>query len=140
MEVSALQWAVVGLVLIILEMLMGQFFVLFFGVSALLVALAKYLGVNNFALEAALFAVFGLLGAVLVRKKMLVLQKSKNVEPDLLQKFILSDDIPAGGEATIQYQGSPWRAENISGKNLAKGTQVQIVKVESIKLQIKQAE
>lgn len=128
-------WVAVGLVLIIAEMLHMSMVLLFFGIAALLVALAKFLGLNNLPIEIVLFAVTGLGSMMLFRRKMLKsLKTSSDLVNDRNAMIVLAHDLPARGSTSVTYQGVAWTAINDSDSHLAKGSKVYVQRTEGVKL------
>lgn len=131
-------WVVLGLVLIIVEMFSLSLVLLFFGVSALVIAVLKYAGLNNLPVEIALFAVLGIAGLLLFRGK---LRRSLKSQPELSidrnTPIVLSEDIPARGSSKIEYQGVLWTAVNDSDTPMTKGTKVFIQRTEGVKIIIR---
>ena len=128
-------WVVTGLVLIIAEMFSLSLVLLFFGVSALLVAVAKYLGLNNLPLEIALFAVLGIGSMLLFRKKLRSsLHSQSGLSIDRNAPILLPEDLPAHGTASVIYQGVTWTAVNETDSDLKKGTKVFVHRTEGVKL------
>jgi membrane protein implicated in regulation of membrane protease activity len=135
MNLTVTFWAVLGLVLIITEVLSLTFVLLFFGVSALLIAGAKLFGLNNAAVEMALFGVIGIGGLLIFRKKLKdALSSRKGMQIDRENVVILSAPVPPRGRAQIQYQGTTWTAINQSDVALNAGDEVRISSTEGIKL------
>lgn len=131
-------WAIIGIVLIVTEIFTSTFFILFFGVAALIVALLRMLGVDHLATEIIIFAVVGTAGTLIFRKKIMESFRSTNtVSQDKDAKIVLTNDTPAGGMASIMYQGTTWTAVNESGRDLKKGETVFIDRVDGVKLIIK---
>lgn len=132
---STTLWAVVGLICIILEMMSATFVLLFFGVAALVVAVVKLGGLDNITIEVALFSFISVMSLVLFRKKVKAnFQKEVSMKLDANQVIKISSDIPARGQASIMYQGSPWTAINESERGLKSGESVEIIRTEGIKL------
>ena len=131
-------WAVLGLVLIILEAVTSGFFLLFFGISALLVAVAKLLGMDHLNGELLIFASGGILGILVFRKKMMAsFMPPGQTRVDENKEIILSHAIHPHGQAHIEYQGVMWTAENPTDVDMPKGTRVLIARTESTKLILK---
>lgn len=132
-------WACIGIALIIIEVFTTSFFLLFFGISALLVAALPLLGYHSVAAELGIFGVLGVLGIVIFRNK---IKTSFTVRSDLKtdqdKAILLSDDIPAGQTGKIVYRGSPWMAVNNSGLDLKKGNTAFIEKIEGVRLILNQ--
>jgi len=128
-------WVAVGLVLIIAEMFHMSMVLLFFGIAALLVALAKFLGLNNLSLEIVLFAVTGLGSMLLFRRKMLrSIKTSSDLVNDRNAVIVLSHDVAPHGSTSVTYQGVAWTAINDSDAALKKGDKVYVQRTEGVKL------
>lgn len=132
MDVDVLIWMTVGIALLSSEAFTGTFHLLFFGLAALLTAVFASLGLRSAALQMVVFAVFSVISVVLIRNR--IVNRSQGFEGDADNRVTLSADIPAGGEATIQYQGVPWSAKNVSATSLFSGDRARIVRTEGIKL------
>lgn len=128
-------WVVAGLILIIAEMFSLSLVLLFFGVAALLVAVAKFLGLNSLPLEIVLFAVLGIGSMLLFRKKLKAsLGTGSGLSIDRNASIVLAHDLPAHGAVAVTYQGVVWTAVNESEQNLAKGAKVYVQRTEGVKL------
>lgn len=131
-----LVWLVLGVTLLIAEILTGTFVFLFFGLAGCLVALNTALYPMPFWLEGLIFGVLSLAGVALFRKKMLARQGKNIVKNDVDQTFVLELNIAPGQEEMVSYQGSMFRAQNVSQEPLKRGDRVLIIKTEGTKLQI----
>lgn len=140
---SALIWAGFGLVLMIAEMLTGTFVLLSFGISALIVALFAYAGLENNFLQIVVFAVDGLTNLWIFKKVLPRRQQTPSLENDSGVQFTLDNTtqgmILPKEEGSVFYQGSPWTAFNTGDTPLKAGDRVRIVKTEGIKLVITKA-
>lgn len=132
MNVDVLVWMTVGIALLSSEAFTGSFHLLFFGLSALMTAVLASFGLSSVIGQMVLFALLSLLSVGLLRKRLT--QRSVGFESDQENRFHVSLDLPPGGEATVQYQGAPWTAVNISDKTLLKGDRARILRTEGIKL------
>lgn len=131
-------WAIVGIVLIVIEIFTSTFFLLFFGIAALIVAVLRIFGMSHLATEIIVFALVGTAGTLIFRKKIRASFRSTSpVRQDKDTKIILDADMLAGGMASITYQGSTWTAVNESTRDLKKGDTVLIDRVEGVKLIIR---
>lgn len=138
MSLDIALWIIVGLGLVIAEMFVLNLVLLFFGISAFVVALAKSLGLDSLTLEIVLFAMAGLGGLFLFRKKLKQsLISRKEISIDLNSPVIVSVDIAPHEAASIVYQGSTWTAVNESDLPLKKGTTAYIHGTDGVKLRIK---
>ena len=128
-------WVAAGLVLVIAEMFSLTLVLLFFGIAALLVALTKLSGLDNFAIEVSLFAVLGLASMLLLRKKLrLSFQSQSGLSVDHNVAIPLNEDIPAQGSGQVHYQGVVWIAVNPTENDFKKGNKVFIQKIDGVKL------
>jgi membrane protein implicated in regulation of membrane protease activity len=135
-------WVILGLVLLVVEVAAPAFVALFFGLSALLVALLCWLAPALPAWVAwLLFA--GLAVVLLVALRGVCTRTfagKKSPAGDGLasevigQRAVVSLRIQPGQPGKVELRGSNWQAE--SGETLEVGTQVKIVKQESIVLTV----
>ncbi len=140
MELSpAMIWVAVGLLLLIVEVFTLSFVVLFFGLSALVVAGIKFVtGSDNLAVELVIFAVVGAACLLGFRKKLRqTFNKGARVNTDASTVIDLSVGVSPHGKAKIEYQGTIWDAHNDSDYQLKVGDKAIIVRTDGIKLIIK---
>ena len=131
-------WAILGLVLIVAELISFNFVLIFFGISALIVAVIKLFGFHHLTSEILLFSLVGIGGIFLFRSKLLMTMKSNvTLVTDVNQQILLSHAINAGKSERILYQGTTWTAHNDSEKDLHKGQAVVIDKIEGIHLYVR---
>lgn len=135
----ALIWGILGLVCIVIEAVTAHFVLIFFGLSALLVALIKIFGLSHFNIELIIFTIGGVAGVALFRKKLLERFKASTIGADLdrNKEIHLSTTLLSGQEAKIEYQGTLWTAVNPTNQDMLKGSKVVIEKTESTKLILK---
>lgn len=138
---SIMFWVVLGLVLLAAEMITFTFVLAFFGLGALLVALAKWaFHLESMPLEIMIFAAVSVSGLLLLRGKLRSSWSSKgSMSIDEGKLIFLTRDVPAKGRAEIEYQGTVWTAENESDVHLPKGARAIIVRTEGLTLIIKGA-
>lgn len=132
-------WAIAGILLLVVEMATMTFFLVFFAVAALVVAVAKAFGLDHFATEMILFSGIGASGLLFFRKRMLrmFVSEQNELETDTSQVLTLTSDIAPEGTALVEYQGSQWTAINESPVPLRSGDRVVIVRTEGVKLVVK---
>ncbi len=134
-------WAIIGLVLIVLDMLTYTFVFFFFGISALLTALISWTGlVKSLSWQLVFFSAFSLVSLVVFRKwAKQAFGKNKGAAEysDLVgQTAYVAVKIPAGGEGKVSFRGSDWLAHSASGGEIEQGAKVVIEEVEGIKLKV----
>jgi len=136
----ALVWAVLGLLLLIMELATVSFILCFIGLGALIVALTTWLGITlSFSSQLIVFSGSSLLLLFLLRKTAKKLFAGQaDAPPDYAgQKVSVIKPIPAGGEGAIQYRGSDWIAFSDTAQTIPEGSVVQIETMEGIRVKVK---
>lgn len=136
-------WLIVAIVLVIIELLTAGFGVICFAIGAGFSALAAGLGVG-LTWQIIIFAVVSLLTFIFLRPIALrfLNRKSNDVKTnaDALvgRKAIVSECIDATQHTgRVAVDGDDWKAVTADGSVIEKGTEVEIVKLESIILTVK---
>jgi membrane protein implicated in regulation of membrane protease activity len=137
-------WLVVGIALLAVEMfgIDAQFYLVFLGVSAMLVGL---FGLGGIALpewaEWLMFAVLSLITMVAFRKRIYALVRGRS---GYVQERITMGDrivVPArvepGHTCRVDYRGSTWTARNIGERVLNAGDEAEITGVDDLTLLIR---
>ena len=135
-------WAILGVVLLVLEVFTQVIIMIFFGLAALVVAIAAWqFGLTEFAYQILAFSVLGTLGLLAFRGRILAnfRKGAPDYQPDQNQSVTLESAIAAGGEGRVQYQGTPWTAINETAVALPVGARASIVRIEGNKIFIKPA-
>lgn len=105
-----LLWAVAGIVLIIVEMLTGTFYLLVLGIGALAAAGAAWLG-YSFWVQAVLTATVAVAGVILLKRFRGAAQPARGQGLDIGQTVILDSWISeADGLARVTYRNAQWEA------------------------------
>ncbi len=108
-----LLWAVTGIVLIIVEMLTGTFYLLVLGVAALAAAAAAYLG-QSFWVQAVTVAAVAVTGVILTRRFRGAAHPVQDRGLDIGQTVVLDSWISeADGLARVTYRNAQWEARVI---------------------------
>jgi len=132
-------WAVIGVVLIIIELMSVTFVFAFFGVGALIVSITTLAditpGLNG---QLAVFSVSSLFLMLVFRKtaKKLFFGSHDNPPDYKGQKVKVVKTIPVGGEGAISYRGSEWIAFSESTDMIREGSTVEIVSFEGIRAKV----
>jgi membrane protein implicated in regulation of membrane protease activity len=106
----SLVWAILGLVLVIVELLTGTFYLLMLGVAAFGAAAAAWLGLEFWAqiVVASLVSAIGCYGVHVYREKN---QKQQMAPLDQGMPASFEAWIDAGSRlARVRYRGAPWEA------------------------------
>jgi membrane protein implicated in regulation of membrane protease activity len=132
-------WAVLGVVLIIIEMNHLAFVLAFFGLGALIVSVTTWVGITpGLNSQLAVFSISSLLMLVAFRKTAKkVFFGSHDMPPDYKgQKVKVVKEIPIGGEGAISYRGSVWIAFSDSLDIISEGSTVQINSLDGIRAKV----
>lgn len=132
-------WAIIGVVLIIIELMSVTFVFAFFGVGALIVSLTTWTGITpGLSSQFAVFSVSSLLLMFALRKTAKKLFfGSHDIPPDYKgQKVRVVKAIPVGGEGAISYRGSEWIAFSASADSIPEGSTVEIISLDGIRAKV----
>ena len=135
----AVVWAIVGLVLLIMELATVSFILCFIGLGALIVAATTWMGLtSSFNSQLIVFSASSLSLLFLLRKTAKKLFAGHaDVPPDYTgQKVKVVKPIPAGGEGTVMYRGSNWLAFSDTTQTIPEGATVQIESIEGIRIKV----
>ena len=136
-------WLIIGLVLLIVEVAAPAFVALFFGLSAILVALICWLFGPDLREWVAWLIFIGLAVVLLIGlrgvfKKMFVGKKSPDLDglasEVIGQRAVVTVRIQPGQPGKVELRGANWQAE--ANETLESGAQVRVVKQESITLTV----
>ncbi|MEO8051005.1 MAG: NfeD family protein [Acidobacteriota bacterium] len=142
-EVSWWGWLILGLVLMVLEAATpGGFFVIFFGVGALLVGLLDVAGLHlSLVLQGVMFVVTSVVALLIFRKPLLKrFNKSMPttsvdaIEGETAQAL---DDIPVNGFGKAELRGTAWSARNVGDAPITRAARCRVERVEGLTLYIR---
>jgi membrane protein implicated in regulation of membrane protease activity len=137
-------WLLLGLVLLAAEMATpGGFYILFFGLAALIVgALAGLEWLNTAWLQWLLFSILSLISLFLFRNSFLVWMKAhepvgQDVDSMVGETAVLMEDLPPGALGKVELRGTTWSARNAGQTVLTKGHRARVERVDALTLWIK---
>ena len=133
-------WILLGLGLLVLEMVTpGGLFALFFGVSALVVAVLASLDVGPTWLQWLVFAALGVALLLLLRSRIQERLRVRRMPVDSLvgEVAIPLADLPAGGTGKVELRGTTWECKNAGERPIARGARCQVEKVEGLTLWVR---
>ena len=137
-------WLIAAIVLIIFEICSATFGAICFAIGAGFSALAAGLGAN-LTWQIVIFAIVSMLTFIFLRPFMMKFldRKSKDVKTnaDALvgRKAIVSERIDASQHTgRVAVDGDDWKAVTADGSIIEKGVEVEIVKLDSIIITVKQ--
>ncbi|MDZ7639180.1 MAG: NfeD family protein [Bryobacterales bacterium] len=137
-------WLVLGLLLIVGEVLMPtDFFLMFFGVGALVASVTTALGLTQGAIsQSVVFVLVALVTLLTLRDRLRNLlhrnMPSREVDSLVGEIGTTVDEIPAHGVGKVILRGSPWNARNVNMAVIGKTTRVKVEKVEGITLVVRE--
>ncbi len=128
-------WLIAGFVLVIVELMTGTFYLLIFGVAALLAAGAAWAGAS-FPVQAVVAAVVAIVGSFVVRHRRLSLQGTGDNTPMDVGQSVVFDawKDETARIAQVRYRGAPWEAEVTAGVSPAAGAMLTISDVRGNRL------
>ena len=140
-------WLVLGLLLVAIEVFTpGGFFLLFFGIAALLVG---GLAATNLPLTASLpfqilvFLVVSVAGLILFRNALLARfgRHGRGREVDSLLDSVATalEDLSPGAMGKVELRGSTWAARNSGGVPLVRGQRCAVERVDGLTLWVRVA-
>ena len=138
-------WIIGGVLLCLAEMATpGAFYLLFFGVAALVVGVLAWAGlVDATWVQLLLFTVFSIVSLVMFRR---ALSERLNLdEPGEMIHTLegnsgtAMEDIPASGTGKVEVRGTSWNAENRGDAPIEQGQACVIERVEGVSLWVRGA-
>lgn len=135
------QWALLGIILLVLETFNGGFYLLFIALSALLVAVFVSIDlVSTIALQWIFFAGFSLALLLVLRAPLVALTSSKRSrETDSIigERALAIAPLEIDERGRIEFRGTTWEAINIGPSRLESGDGCFIVDRVGLLLKVK---
>ena len=142
MELLWWHWIVVGLLLVLGEMASaGGFYIIFFGISALLVGILSAFGIAGPTWLQMLLFTFIAVGSLMIFRSRLIrwLQidpQRPAVDPLIGEIGMAVEDIAAGSVGRLELRGTSWSARNANSSPLLRGTRCRVVRVEGLMVHV----
>jgi membrane protein implicated in regulation of membrane protease activity len=136
-------WVLAGLALFAFELLTpGGFFVVFFGVGALVVGLLSGLGLIHGPVEWLIFSGVSIVSLLLFRKPLLEWMKRREVPRAPVDSLVgetavLTEDLPAGGVGKAELRGTSWNVRAREGAGLTRGQRTKVERVDGLTLWVR---
>jgi len=136
-------WIVGGVLLCLLELLTpGVFFLLFFGVGAIVVGSLTWVGLLETAwIQVLLLSIFSIGSLVLFRRTLLDKLMNEELEGHVTtitdEVGTALEDIPPGGTGQVELRGTGWRGHNEGDAPIEKGQQCSVERVRGVALHVK---
>ena len=142
MELLWWHWLVIGLLLVLAELATpGGFYVIFFGLAAIIVGVLAALGVGGPTwTQLVIFSVVSVVSLVLFRSRLLAMMQVDPQAPavDSLVGEIgqLEGAIAPGEIGRIEVRGAAWTARNATSSELPRGMRCRVVRVNGLMLEV----
>ena len=137
-------WMLFGAALLAVEMMLpGSFFVLFFGVGALIVGLLAGAGaLGEPWLEWLLFSAFSVGSLVAFRSRILARFTKSHTSSVGTETYVgdtatLTDDLEPGGVGKAELRGSTWTVRSHETTHLARGQRCRVERVDGLTLWVR---
>jgi len=133
-------WLALGLVLIALELAAsGGFYIIFFGVAAVVVAVLQLAGISGPTwTQLALFSILSVVSLLFFRSPMMRWMKldALAVDVDSLvgETGVVQQEIASGAIGRVELRGTAWSARNRGAEPLATGRRCVVVGVDRLML------
>jgi membrane protein implicated in regulation of membrane protease activity len=135
-------WFLIGLVLLLLELILPGFVIIFFGAGAWVTAVVCLIFPIGINMQVAVFTFSSVILLLLLRKylRKQFFSESRSGVETLTDEFIgktavVESDIKKGYPGKVSFKGTTWNA--LSDKTIKKGQSVEIIGKESISLIVK---
>jgi membrane protein implicated in regulation of membrane protease activity len=137
-------WLSLGIVLLLVEVTTGGFWVGFFGLGAIVAGALVWFGaIESLNAQLAAFVLASVLPLVIFRRSLVRwLNRDKPVVPigDAAgQTAVVVAEIAPGAVGRVEFQGTTWDAECLSGERFAPNSRVRIVKQDGTRLFVRSA-
>ena len=142
MDILWWHWLVLGLVLVVAEMAAaGGFYIIFFGLGALVVGVLAGLGLAGPPwMQFLLFGGFSVAGLMLFRgsllKRFQVDPQAPKIDTLVGEVAVATEDFGPGGIGRVELRGSAWSARNEAGVAVLRGARCLVTRVEGLMLHI----
>jgi len=143
---NSLFWFLLGIALMVIELIMPGFVVIFFGIGALMTAIVSYFGVtDNIIYQIIIFLATSVITLVLFRKKWSSsfkgnvarkIQKGESIDNIIGQKALVTEEIVPGKlNGKVEFNGTLWEAQ--SEEHIKPGEVAEIISRKDLKLIVK---
>lgn len=136
-------WTIVAVVMIVAEVFISGFFIVWFGVGAIPALVASLIWPKNITLQLFVYLVSTIVLLLSTRKIANRLYKSGSQEMvganRLINKpgVVIEDIINHDGKGLVRVEHEQWRAQADGDEQIAKGEKVEVLRVDGTKLVVK---
>jgi membrane protein implicated in regulation of membrane protease activity len=139
-------WLVLGLVLVALEMAAsGGFYIIFFGIAAIVVAVLEMLGIAGPTwVQVLLFSILSIASLLLFRNPIMRRLNLNAGAPDIdtlaTEPGTVLEAMAAGANGRVEVRGTTWSARNVGTTYLTHGERCIVVRSDRLTLLVKAEE
>jgi hypothetical protein len=142
MTVSWWYWLVLGLLLVVAEMASaGGFYIIFFGIGAIVVGLlASFDVAGPLWMQLLWFSAISVGSLLIFRRRLLKWLQTEPQSPEvdaLVGEIgVASEDLAPGTVGRVELRGTPWSARNTTSAMLARGARIRVVRVDGLTVEV----
>jgi membrane protein implicated in regulation of membrane protease activity len=142
MDILWWHWVVLGLFLILVELAAaGGFYVIFFGIAALLVGLLSSMhAAGSIGAQLILFSVLSVASLLLFRDALVQHfqgdPRATEIDQLVGEVAIVLEELPPGAVGKVELRGTTWSARTSTGALLPRGTRCRVTSVDGLTLSV----
>ena len=140
MDIQWWHWLVVGLFLVVVELAAaGGFYVIFFGIAAILVGLLSSANAaGSVGAQLLLFSVLSVASLVLFRSRLVKRFQADPQAPQVDQLVgeiaVVTEGLSPGSVGKVELRGTTWSARAVASAVLPRGTRCRVSRVDGLTL------
>jgi membrane protein implicated in regulation of membrane protease activity len=142
MDILWWHWVVLGLFLVLIELAAaGGFYVVFFGIAAILVGLlASVHAAGPVAVQIILFSVLSVASLLLFRDALVSHfqgdPRALQIDQLVGETAIVTEELAPGSVGKVELRGTQWSARTSTGAVLPRGTRCRVTSVDGLTLSV----
>ncbi|MEZ4413654.1 MAG: NfeD family protein [Gemmatimonadales bacterium] len=142
MDILWWHWVVLGLFLVLVELAAaGGFYVIFFGIAALLVGLLSSMhAAGSIGAQLILFSVLSVASLLLFRDALVQHfqgdPRATEIDQLVGEVAIVIEELPPGAVGKVELRGTTWSARTSTGALLPRGTRCRVTSVDGLTLSV----
>lgn len=135
-------WTLICLLALIMELFSGDFFIMCFSIAAFVTACVSPFTTPT--VQIIIFSLVAVLSLIFIRPVALKYlhkphdERTSNAEAIIGRTGRVSETIEAGGHGRVAIDGDDWKAISETGNSIPKGATVEVVKIDSIIITVKE--
>ena len=146
---ESVYWLIIGIILSVVEIITPGFVVIWFGISAILVSVISYIGVENLTVQVVIFSMSSLTLTALSRtifKKYFIKSSPGSKLKTSLDKLVDSTGVVIEeinnnkSQGRVLVNSENWAARSSDNSIIKVGNKISVEKIEGIKLIVKVVE